>query len=366
LWPRALFRTEATKLLNRRSLRDWNERCEALLDDAFVHGYQGGPRSEFCELPDGYPDGLRRLPTDTTTLTTKQRFLRHLVENAEFLSEEVIHRPYWRERTSGKSTSTVLDSRSVVREFVALVDDLDEYGYFEKRFGKECVDDYRGSGPSNLIEKQLHAPDLWPLDESRLADEMDLFFDIVEYLHDLAARPHARRMHSYCGCGWHHEEFEIESGRIVYRWRVNKILQRSNLGLRLADEGPDIGRLVAVTDDARHELVTKLTAREDGPASDQVRHAIELFRARGADRNQKRSAIVELALILEERRNGVLTDALAKSDRGALFEIANNFHLRHQNASQKREYDDFYLDWIFWLYLSTTELTNRIIDEQNQ
>ena len=57
--------------------------------------------------------------------------------------------------------------------------------------------------------------------------------------------------------------------------------------------------------------------------------------------------------MLEERRHNVLTDALAKSDRGALFTIANDFHVRHQDAKQKRDYDEFYLDWIFWVYLST-------------
>jgi hypothetical protein len=39
------------------------------------------------------------------------------------------------------------------------------------------------------------------------------------------------------------------------------------------------------------------------------------------------------------------------------------FHVRHQDANQKRDYDDFYLDWIFWPYLATIELTNRVIDE---
>ncbi|WP_222671127.1 hypothetical protein [Rhodococcus erythropolis] len=72
-----------------------------------------------------------------------------------------------------------------------------------------------------------------------------------------------------------------------------------------------------------------------------------------------------LALVLEERRHTVLTDAMAKSDRGALFDIANNFHVRHQDVKQKRDYDEFYLDWIFWVYLASIELTNRVIDEQS-
>lgn len=153
---------------------------------------------------------------------------------------------------------------------------------------------------------------------------------------------------------------------MAYRWRVNKILARSDLGLRLAEDGEDIGRLVTVTDDARVELVQAVVARDDGEPADQVRHALALFRQRGADRNHKRSAVAALALVLEERRPNVLKYALAKSDRGALFDIANNFHIRHQDAKQKRDYDEFYLDWIFWLYLASIELTNRVIDEQTK
>lgn len=47
-----------------------------------------------------------------------------------------------------------------------------------------------------------------------------------------------------------------------------------------------------------------------------------------------------------------------------MFDIANNFHIRHQDARQKRDYDDFYLDWIFWLYLSMVELIKLILDDQ--
>lgn len=50
LWPRDLFRAEAAKLLNLRELPDWNDRCELLLEDAFGRGYEGGARSEFCEV----------------------------------------------------------------------------------------------------------------------------------------------------------------------------------------------------------------------------------------------------------------------------------------------------------------------------
>lgn len=362
VWSRALFTAEAAKLLNRRTLPGWNDRCELLLDHAFVRGYEGGPLSEFRETVDDDPWGT---PRPGPAMTAKQRFLRDLMGQADHLREDASgRRPLWRERKAGQRTVVVLDNAAVVRDVIEVVDELDDNGYFEKRFGKDCVDDARGTVVETLLERELRMADLWPLNRERLVADMDLFFDIVELLHDLVSRPLERSLHNYADCGWHHSTFDIESGRVLYRWRVNKILERSDLGLRLADDGEDAGRLVTVTDDARTELMQAVAARDDGEPADQVRHALALFRQRGADRNQKRSAVATLVLVLEERRHNVLVDALAKTDRGALFDIANNFHVRHQDAKQKRDYDDFYLDWIFWVYLASIELTNHVIDQQ--
>lgn len=366
VWPRALFKSEAAKLLNQRDLKDWNDRCALLLDDAFVRGIRGGPVEEFAEISElpnaGLPD-VRDAPRPT--MTVKQQFLRDLIVNADLLNEDPPHRrPYWSERKTGPRTARALTRKEAVREFVSLVVELEMLGYFEKRFGKDCIDDPYGDRPARWIERELGVADLWPLRADRLVHDHDLFFDVVELLHDSAARPLRRWLHSYGECGWHNELFEIEPGRLAYRWRVNKILDRSEFNYRLAEEGADVGRLVVATDDARSTLVHELIARDDGGPAGQVRHAIELFRARGADHNQKRSAVVALALVLEERRHNVLAIALAKKDSGALFEIANGFHIRHQDAKQKRDYDEFYLDWIFWVYLATVELTNRVIDGQ--
>ncbi len=366
VWPRALFKSEAAKLLNQRDLNDWNDRCALLLDDAFVRGIRGGPVEEFAEigeLPHASPRDGRDTPR--SAMTFKQQFLRDLMVNADLLNEDPPpRRPYWSERKTGPRSARALTREETVREFVDLVHELEMLGYFEKRFGKDCIDDPYGDRPARWVERELGVAGLWPLRADRLAQDHDLFFDVVELLHDTAARPLRRWLHSHGECGWHNELFEIEPGRLAYRWRVNKILDRSEFGYRLAEEGADVGRLVLATDDARSTLVHKLITRDDGGPADQVRHAIELFRARGADRNQKRSAVVALALVLEERRHNVLVSALAKKDSGALFEIANGFHVRHQDAKQRRDYDEFYLDWIFWVYLATVELTNRVIDGQ--
>lgn len=74
-----------------------------------------------------------------------------------------------------------------------------------------------------------------------------------------------------------------------------------------------------------------------------------------------RRAVIALAGILERRRSLLKTELLSK-DEGALFTIANGFAIRHQKADQRRDYDaGLYLEWIFYWYLATIHLTNRII-----
>ena len=64
--------------------------------------------------------------------------------------------------------------------------------------------------------------------------------------------------------------------------------------------------------------------------------------------------------MLEFRRDQVKAELLSKDERD-LFEIANKFAVRHQKADQRRDYDEAYLDWLYWCYLATIELTDRLI-----
>ncbi|MCR3721888.1 MULTISPECIES: hypothetical protein [Prauserella salsuginis group] len=358
-WPRWLFVQEASSLLNRRQLHDWDDRCELLLEDAFVGDASSGPRSEFRDLADE-PTADTWSPSyrDSNKLNNKHRFLRDLLQNAEHLHEGPQHRrAYWSQRQHGTPARLARQS-ATIRQFVALIQELDDRGYFEKSFEKDCVDAPATTDPSAVIEHEIGAPGVWPLQSENLATDLDLFCDVVEVLHDLVARPSRRHLHNYAGCGWHHSHFSIESGRAVYRWRVNQLLDRSDIGLRLAEDGDDIGRMVTAPGDERSELLQAMSSSES-EVGDQLRHAISTFRARDADRHTKRSAVVVLCQILEERRQFIKQQLIAK-DEQALFQIANNFNLRHQNANQQSSYDEAFLDWLFWWYLATIELTDRI------
>jgi hypothetical protein len=59
-----------------------------------------------------------------------------------------------------------------------------------------------------------------------------------------------------------------------------------------------------------------------------------------------------------------LKTELVSNDEGALFQIANGFAVRHRKDNQRTDYDPVFLDWLFWWYLATIELTDRILARQ--
>ena len=142
---------------------------------------------------------------------------------------------------------------------------------------------------------------------------------------------------------------------------MNQLLDATALDLRLAETGEDTGRMVRRAPGELGELIED-TLSEHTSTDDPVAHAVALFRDRDGGRQDRRSAIVALAGVLEERRK-LLKDRLLKKDEQALFQIANEYDLRHQNAKQHQDYGTEYLEWIFYWYLATVHLTDRLLDD---
>lgn len=164
-------------------------------------------------------------------------------------------------------------------------------------------------------------------------------------------------------CGWDYSGFALEPARVLYRWHVNRLLARYGVNLQLAAEGEDAGRLVRTAGDDRDDLVSRALHSPDCGGRDDVEHAIALFRSRTSTTAERRSAVIALAGILERRRAFLRSELLAK-DESALFHIANGFDIRHRDKSQQSDYDPVFLDWLFWWYLATVELTDRLLGRQ--
>ena len=240
-----------------------------------------------------------------------------------------------------------------------LLEDLDRAGYFDGSLGEDCVDtdnDHKKRG-RDLLSDLMGTGEEWP--PNLLISDEDHTYTVVEAAHFLVARPRLRNYHSY-GREWHYSNFDRGAGQAIYRWRVNALLEQSDSLLRLDETGV----LVETTGDPRDELLETLAHDAEAPSPDALHHAIDQFRRRGATREDKRAAIIALAGILETNR-GLLKNELLRKDEGALFNIANSYAIRHQNADQRPDYDDAYLDWIFWLYLATVALVKQLLGRQS-
>ncbi|WSR96603.1 hypothetical protein OG728_38590 (plasmid) [Streptomyces microflavus] len=358
VWPVELFVAEGERVV-RHTGRWWSEQAVWLLTEALTGTTAV---ADFEELPSQQPDdnnpwNSHQFSRGIHHVVTQREWLSELVSRASELRKFSSPKPYWTQRAVRKvSRSTQADARN---EFADIVRTFSGNGYLVEVFGDECVDDRSElPDPAAEIERRLGVPGLWPL-QPETWDE-DVFYGLIEVFHDLVSRPRRRIYHSFSSCGWHYHEFHAGPARTLYQHRVNEMLSNSGIEYRIAIEGEDLGRMISVTDDARSRLVHQALNAAQPSIRERTEHAVALFRGRGASPEMKRSAIVALAGILEERR-GILKEELLSNDEGHLFMVMNKFGLRHRDASQHTDYDDAFLDWIFWWFMATVELTNQII-----
>ncbi len=289
-------------------------------------------------------------------------WLRDLLDDAAELPEQHRARPYWSQRSSPTRPSESWPA--VVHRVRGLVGELEREHFFAEVLGFECFDRHGESDTSPKLELgvRIGKPDLWDAADADWS-ESDLC-DFIEVFHDLAARPTRGWHHEQSSCGFHPTRFSRKSGQSLYRWRINRLLDTTTLALRIADDGEDVGRMIRVAPTGLAALTHEALGSAPASSQNDVAHAIALFRARGSAREERRSAIVTLAGVLEQRR-GLLKAELLRKDEDALFAIANRFDLRHRKEDQRSDYDDAFMEWIFFWYLGTVHLTNQLLARQS-
>lgn len=141
--------------------------------------------------------------------------------------------------------------------------------------------------------------------------------NLIEIFHDLVARPRCPWT-TRSAAGIHFGDFDTDSGQRVYTALVNRLLAAHGIDHLVADTGEDVGRLVETTDRARTDLIDSALTTPDPPGRDKVAHAIALFRGREATAEDKRSAVIALAGVLDGRRELIRVE-IGMKDEGALF-----------------------------------------------
>jgi len=116
-------------------------------------------------------------------------------------------------------------------------------------------------------------------------------------------------------------------------------------------------------DGLQHILDAEIITYDEANVDSKVRNAISKWRNRHLSLAEKKEAIRELADVFEwlKKTKGLGT-VLDGKDESAIFDLANNFGIRHHNPKQKTNYDRaIWYSWIFHFYLATYHAAIRLL-----
>lgn len=354
-WPLELFIWEGNRVLALHPNAAFSVMVETLFDEAF---FDGDIAATISQRDSSAWDAASRDSTrDTRDVLAKLLTEPHRLRN-------YVEPQYWIER-QGRVKDTP-GRRSLALEFHDLINEMSELGYFPKVYPKGCVD----SGythPDELsasITRAIHADVIWPRDFTDSKITSDVLFSTMEFFHDSAQRPRWRTVHPYAECGYHYEDGNKESGGVVYRWRVNQLLEAHSVGLRLGSKGEEKGRLIRHSNLNLDELEQALAEVPADVEEQKVATAIHLYRRRSSSVTERKAAIVVLAGYLERHREAFKAAELSRGDEGALFNIFNSFAIRHNKKADRQEYGEEYLDWIYWVTLAGIQLMKGLNERE--
>lgn len=273
--------------------------------------------------------------------------------------------PYYSVRTGKNPLAVGLGLHSVLNVFQNIYIDLENSGFFQEASGYSCVDqgDIHGTLGSDIdgaLLLGIRKENLWPISSKVLEYSEDDFFDVIEFLHEHVSQGIVGTYHHFGDCGWHYEEFSKEDGQVEFRNRVNKVLEAYGDGFELTTEG-EIFTLPEKGFEAIHKAT--LPSHDPDNIDARVQWAEKKFRRHRASLDERRDAIRDLADVLEFLRPK-LNDVLSSKDERELFNIANNFGIRHHNLKQKTNYDkSIWYSWMYYHYLTTIHAAVRLINK---
>jgi len=280
---------------------------------------------------------------------------------------------YYNRRVGKDGDPPRLTLAEVSKEIAAGYDHLERLGFLQKSFGYFCVDNGNVAGQ--------HGTDLKTYfyistgiriaasvsDFLAATDEVGLF-TLIEFLHDHVAKPKERtgRYHDYSGCGWHYDsqsdQFDVEAAQQEWRNTVNARLNYYGDGFELSAVG-EVVRLAPNGLASLFETTPPVAAGDTNIAK--LGAAVRMFRRGLSSREEQKQAVHVLVDLLEFYRPQV-KEHLPKQDESDLFNIANNYAIRHHRVDQKDDYNDAWLRWLFYFYLATVHLVLDLVHGQEE
>ncbi len=280
----------------------------------------------------------------------------------------MLDRRYYSIRTGKNPNAVGYGLEMLLRLFRDLFRHFSDKDYFQEAFGFWCVDAEQVPGTLGIdIEAQmfrlLRKENLWPIGERYKEYSEDDVFDVIEFLYDHVSKPVDGIYHNYNMCGWHYNTFDKEVGQQEFHLEINNILCDYDEGYELTPDGE-----ILIKGKSGLDLLFKASVPTDDPENILIRvnAAISKFRRYRSSLDDRRDAIRDLADVLEYLRPKA-KNVLSKKDENDLFNLANNFGIRHHNAQQQTDYDKaIWYSWMFYYYLATIHAVSRLIEKNEE
>lgn len=267
---------------------------------------------------------------------------------------------------TGKRTG-MFDLDSFKEAFMGIFNEFNSKSYFNEYFGFNCVDQGYlpgkiGIDVNNYFLRKLKKRNMWPLAENISNFTEDDLFDVIELLFHNISKPEedGANYHSYNDCGWHYEKYNKGLGWYEYQQEINTILRDYGDGYEINKNGEIImhGEL-----GLNSILNAEVPQYKDTDIHKVIEKSINKFRSRTSSDEDRKEVVRNLADCFEQIRND-LKKVISNKDEDDIFNIANNFAIRHKNDKQKNNYDKgIWLSWMFYFYLSTLHSSIRLLNK---
>lgn len=195
----------------------------------------------------------------------------------------------------------------------------------------------------------------------------DQIFDTIEFLYDKVSKPEGWSSYSN-GTGFNYydyESYDKEAGRNEFKEMANMFLNDYEDGFELSDNG----EILTLGDDATKEILQASILPYDLENVDKkVKHSIHKWRTRNQSLADRKEIIRELADVFEWlKKTKNIAKVLDKKDDSLLFDLLNNFEIRHHNHDQKGNYDkNIWYSWMFHFYLASYHAIIRLLLKSEQ
>lgn len=266
-----------------------------------------------------------------------------------------------------------IDFYSLKSLFNDLFSILNKRGYFAEHFGYYSLNhdnskDYKpvfikGTLNDDEIRYDIHVKTrkdgLWPIEDCLVNYSEDDLFDVIEYLFKYVSIPIESNYKVYDD-GFVdyklkiHTEYSTIKGQKHFIQLINQLLGSYKKPLILSENGEIQNKV----EDEISNLVNYDIHLNDEYKEKLIRAKSKLLR-HNATNKDKRDALGDLAHIveyyyekIEDKFKSPDENELFSIFKKAIFNVLNNFQIRHHNKNQKTNYDESWLDSIFYIVLA--------------